>query len=305
MPQPVPDPARPWARLTALTVAAAGGFAVWLSWDFFVNRRAGRIFDEAAREGAAEFHNQVWRIIEPVLDVISEPFVAIVILVGTLVAVLRGRWLIAGQVAVLVGGANLTTQLLKNQVLDRPRLGVMDIHNSLPSGHTTVAASVAAALVLVLPRRGRVWATLLGAGYVALVGAGTVTAQWHRPSDVVAAILVVLAWFALVCAFSPRSTFDDQVPAGKQDVAITTTIAVTLLAVFALLGVLACLWIGSQLRGTGLIQLEMVDHKLAFAGGLAMIITCVAVAFFTMLLLRQGVARAARGAETRGMLSQD
>jgi hypothetical protein len=102
-----------------------------------------------------------------------------------------------------MGGANLSTQVLKHVVLDRPRLGlaVFD-ENTLPSGHTTAAASASAALVFVVPPRARPWAALLGAGYTAATGISTLVGRWHRPSDVAAAVLVVLAWSALACALS-------------------------------------------------------------------------------------------------------
>src|SRR6185503_6696111 len=102
---------------------------------------------------------------------------------------------------VLMVGANLTTQVLKNAVFVRPDLGVEASYgNTLPSGHTTAAASVAAALLLVVPPRVRPWAAVLGAGYTTATGVSTLIGQWHRPSDVVAAVLVVLAWTAIACA---------------------------------------------------------------------------------------------------------
>ena len=69
--------------------------------------------------------------------------------------------------------------------------------NSLPSGHTTVAASVAVALVLVLPPKARAFAAVVGAAYAAVAGVATLSAGWHRPSDAVAAFLVVGVWAAL------------------------------------------------------------------------------------------------------------
>ncbi len=72
--------------------------------------------------------------------------------------------------------------------------------NSLPSGHATVTASVAVALVLVLPAAVRGIAALAGAGVTTVVGVATVSADWHRPSDVVAALLVVGAWAAVAGA---------------------------------------------------------------------------------------------------------
>src|SRR5262249_47992480 len=69
--------------------------------------------------------------------------------------------------------------------------------NSLPSGHATVAASVAVALVLVLPPRARGIGALIGAGYAAFVGVATMSAGWHRPSDSIAAFLIVGLWAAV------------------------------------------------------------------------------------------------------------
>ena len=107
-------------------------------------------------------------------------------------------------VLVLIAGANATTQLFK-QVIDRPNLGV-DIEraaagNSLPSGHATIAAAVAVALLLVLPARVRGVGAVIGAAGAALVGIATLSAGWHRPSDVAAAFLVVGVWANLAGLF--------------------------------------------------------------------------------------------------------
>ncbi|MET0419906.1 MAG: phosphatase PAP2 family protein, partial [Actinoplanes sp.] len=99
--------------------------------------------------------------------------------------------------AVMVAGANATTQLLKTR-LDRPELDGFPMPNSFPSGHATAAASVAFALVLVLPLAVRGLVSLIGAAYVAVIAVATVWAEWHRPSDTIAALLVVLAWGGLV-----------------------------------------------------------------------------------------------------------
>ena len=41
---------------------------------------------------------------------------------------------------------------------------------------------------------------LIGASYVTVIAVATVWAEWHRPSDTIAALLVVLAWGGLVSA---------------------------------------------------------------------------------------------------------
>lgn len=131
------------------------------------------------------------------------------------VALVRRRFRVALAAVVLVVGANLTTEILKNFVITRPDLGLnfandngtTTIANSLPSGHTTVVFSLVLAAILVSPRLLRWFVTLGAAAVGGLTGLATVIAGWHRPSDVVAALLVTLAWAALVSAVvagSPR-----------------------------------------------------------------------------------------------------
>lgn len=133
------------------------------------------------------------------LSVVSEGTLALGLLLVVVLAVLRRRLPLAVASVVLVGGANVTTQLLKKVVLERPDLGLGSA-NSLPSGHTTVAATLAVALVLVVPVAVRSTAAVLGAAYAAATGVSTLVAGWHRPSDVAAALLVVAAWTGLVVA---------------------------------------------------------------------------------------------------------
>jgi hypothetical protein len=115
------------------------------------------------------------------------------------IALIRGRVALAVVVTLFIVGANATVQAAK-YAIQRPDFGVdperAAAGNSFPSGHTAVAVSFAVALVLVLPPRLRGVAAVLGAGYAALAGVATLSAGWHRPSDAVAAILVVGAWAA-------------------------------------------------------------------------------------------------------------
>lgn len=111
------------------------------------------------------------------------------------VAVLRGRVLLAAGAVVVIAGANITTQVLKHTVLDRPDYGLGTL-NSLPSGHTTVVASAVGASLLVAPRAWRPLLALAGGLATTLTGASTIVAGWHRPSDVVAALAVSLVWTA-------------------------------------------------------------------------------------------------------------
>lgn len=117
-------------------------------------------------------------------------------------ALLRRRPDAALGVAVILIGANETTQQLK------PWLGRVDasgasrsaLPSSFPSGHATVAMSLALAAVVAAPRGLRLLAALAGALYATAVGVALVALGWHYPSDVAGGFLVSGAWTALVAA---------------------------------------------------------------------------------------------------------
>jgi membrane-associated phospholipid phosphatase len=109
----------------------------------------------------------------------------------------RRRELVAG--LVVIAGANLTTQLLKT-ALEHVR-GKAWEHgielpwaNSFPSGHTTAAASIAVALLLVTPARHRLRAAIAGGLLTGAVGLSVIVLGWHYPSDVLGGLLVVATW---------------------------------------------------------------------------------------------------------------
>jgi membrane-associated phospholipid phosphatase len=125
---------------------------------------------------------------------------------GALMAIgyVRGGWRLSLGTGGAILGANVTTQLLKRVVFDRPTyLDPGDDHayaNSLPSGHATVAMSLAVGIALVAPARYR-WLGAISAGaYARAVGAATITAGWHRPSDVMAGDLVAVGWGSAAAA---------------------------------------------------------------------------------------------------------
>src|SRR6185503_11420074 len=80
-------------------------------------------------------------------------------------------------------------------LVTRPDLGLGP--NSLPSGHTTVALSIALAAVIVVPSAWRPTIAMGVCAVATLVGVATVLGRWHRPSDVVAATFVCVVWAAL------------------------------------------------------------------------------------------------------------
>jgi membrane-associated phospholipid phosphatase len=96
----------------------------------------------------------------------------------------------------VLGGANVTTQLLKpalGAALD-PGAAPAGFVAAWPSGHTTAAMSLALSLVLVAPARWRPAAgAAAGLGVVAIVSS-IVTTGAHLPSDILGGFGVATAW---------------------------------------------------------------------------------------------------------------
>jgi membrane-associated phospholipid phosphatase len=154
--------------------------------------------DRAEGSNGHELASLVAHLVDPL------PFLAILAAIVALgLAARRTRETAAA--LVLVAGANLTTQVLKH-LLSHDRFEIQyGLHQPLaeafPSGHATAAASLAVALLLVVPPRLRPLAAAAGAAFVAAVGIAVVVIQWHYPSDVLGGLLVVASWtFAAVAA---------------------------------------------------------------------------------------------------------
>lgn len=159
---------------------------------FFVTTRVGQLLDERAFEGARLGQRSLAPITLSLLDSLPIAGVAVALVIAVVVTAIRGNWTVLAIAVLAAVSANILTQLLKNTILDRPDLDVAGYAlNSLPSGHTTVAASAAMVVFLVSSPRMRPIAATIGALFTIVVGGSTLANQWHRPSDVIAALLVV------------------------------------------------------------------------------------------------------------------
>lgn len=180
--------------LAALTCAAALGGTYWA----FVRTTRGQFADESAWREAGLLAPETKGPFLQFLDTL--PTISLVLAAAAIlfVAVLRRRYAAAVVASLVIVASNITTQVLKNVVLDRPDRGVQTLDfNSLPSGHTALAASTAAAVFLLVTPRWRPLTAMLGGAYAVLAGAATFVNLWHRPADVVAALLVVGGWVLL------------------------------------------------------------------------------------------------------------
>jgi membrane-associated phospholipid phosphatase len=183
-----------------IAVAVAESVLFIVLYRLFVMTGLGQHLDTVALASNTLGADRLGRPVNTVLDAISLVAVGIAAGVVGFIALIRRRIALAVTSVVLIVGANATAQLLK-RVLDRPDLGIDEARaaagNSFPSGHTTIAASVVVAFVLVLPPRTRGVGAVVGSLYAAIVGVATLSAGWHRPSDAIAAFLIVGVWAAL------------------------------------------------------------------------------------------------------------
>jgi membrane-associated phospholipid phosphatase len=162
---------------------------------YFVQTTTGQFIDESALVEAVDIHGPAGKAATQFLDWLPTISLVVAAVVVLFVTVIRRRWTAAGIAVAACIGANVATQVLKDVLPTRPDKGVVTLElNSLPSGHTTLAASAAAAVFLMASPRWRPMAGFVGGTFAIASGVSTLINQWHRPADVVAAFLLVGAF---------------------------------------------------------------------------------------------------------------
>ncbi|WP_243767935.1 phosphatase PAP2 family protein [Leifsonia sp. TF02-11] len=162
---------------------------------FFVRSYIGQVIDERSFAGANVWKGDLIAFAQSFLNALPVAAVVIGAVVALIIVLVRRNWLVLAIAAGAAVAANVSTQVLKYSVLSRPAKGVdTGLANSLPSGHTAVAASAALVVFLVTTPRYRPLAAVLGSLFTVAAGASTLVEQWHRPSDVIAGMLVVGFW---------------------------------------------------------------------------------------------------------------
>ncbi len=275
---------------TAAVLLAAGMVVgcvagVALAYRVAVRTVAGRVLDGHALRGAVASRSAVTDYVQGVLDVVSVASLFGAAALIAVIALVRLRRAVGLAALVVLVGANVTSQLLKNLLLHRPDLGLTErtpaTLNSFPSGHSTVAFSVVAALLVVLPGRLRPVLAVAGAAYATVTAAATMSAGWHRPSDSVAAFLVVGAWVAAVALavllVEDRSTVADRRTEAERRTARRLLVAGgLLLAAGAVLAAVAEL-VGLRPGGTFVDGTAYLAGLLVLAGTAALVVAGVLV----------------------------
>lgn len=88
--------------------------------------------------------------------------------------------------------------------LPRPDHGYSYVDNTLPSTHAVIVVAAVAAILMLLPVARPRWVDPLLGVVVLMSCLGNVVGHAHRPSDVVASVLLVLAVASAVTALSGR-----------------------------------------------------------------------------------------------------
>lgn len=186
---------RPLPFLWGALVCAALFAAVYF---VFVRSRIGQVIDERAFAGADVWKGGVIEFAHAFLNALPVVSVIIGAILALVIVLVRRNWPVFAVAVGAAVGANVSTQVLKYTILSRPEKGVdAGLANSLPSGHTAVAASAALVVFLLAAPRFRPLAAVIGSIFAIAAGASTLVEQWHRPSDVVAGMLVVAFWGCL------------------------------------------------------------------------------------------------------------
>lgn len=188
------------ARFVALGCLAVVGLVV--TYVMMVRTYTGQALDEVALAGRDVRDEWIASVADNRLTRITELTLVAAVGLIMMVSLVRRRPRLAVAAATVVLGSVLTTEILKYVVLTRPERVFLEDgggwYNTFPSGHATVAFSPAIATVMVVPPRWRGLVGLVVAAHSTTLAASTVTAGWHRPSDAIAAYLVVLAWTCVV-----------------------------------------------------------------------------------------------------------
>ena len=216
---------------------AAGGcalFSILVAWAA-VFTVTGQAIDTLSMEAAMRWAESLGAVGSNVTHIISVPAMVAVGGLIVLIAWLRRRPTLAGRALGMIIAANTTTQVAK-LLIDRPDFHMSAaILNSLPSGHTTVAMSLALALVMIAPEWFRGPAAWIGYIWTSLVGISVMVFGWHRPADVLVAMAICGFWALILCPLETRV---------RHGVPVQKTMAVIAMAsaLITVLGVVYSVW---------------------------------------------------------------
>lgn len=246
-------------------------------WAITFHAAPVRRLDDGALHGfSAVTRPRLTEVMEAMTS-LADPFAYLLLAAAIiLIALARRRYMTALAIPVILGGANLTAQLLKHALADERLSAFLTPQDQItaaswPSGHAAAAMALGLCLVLAAPPRLRAAAAFLGAGYAVGVGYAVVYLEWHFPSDVLAGYLVAGVWAllgvaALTALRAGRATESEPEPRRRAFGAVAIGLAAAVLPVLGLLSVLA-------LAGHDRAAISQHDLRALalYAGGIALV----------------------------------
>ncbi|MFM9378123.1 phosphatase PAP2 family protein [Gordonia sp. VNK21] len=221
---------RRWLLLALLATAV-----LCAAYVLAVRTATGQRLENAALRGALQVNPAEVTGADEVLATITVTSLGVAVAIVGLIGLIREGWWLACAGVATIGGPVVATEVLKRWVLPRPELvDAPDsiLHNSFPSGHTTVAMAVACGVLVVVPWRWRTPAMIVVGLWAIGIGGYTVIARWHRASDTVGGNAMALIGAAVGALILARLGLVRPVPGRR---APLRALAVTLLALFGLL----------------------------------------------------------------------
>jgi hypothetical protein len=221
---------RRFSTLFAAALALMG--TIYLA---FVTTETGQRLENLALRGAAlrtdsERETGLARLSQVSILIFGAAVVAVVA-----VGLIRRRPRLGIAVGGLMIAAVVAVELLKN-VLPRPLLvegPTWILRNSFPSGSAAVADAMALGAILVSPDRLRWVVVPVAAAYAAIVVEALQTTGWHRLSDTLGSVLVVIAVASAGLALMARAGLIQASEHGRIDRRVRTILLVAALVALA------------------------------------------------------------------------
>jgi membrane-associated phospholipid phosphatase len=190
----------PRSSKLAFAGAALGVCALALTWYLAHDLAALRRVDANVLGGFYQLGRPNLNRVTESIAGLCDPFPFIVLAaVPVAIALLRGRPRVALTIAVLLLGANESTEVLKPLLTGArdPVPGLFITHSTWPSGHATACMSLALAMVISVPARRRPVAAAVMAAFCVAITYSFLELGWHYPSDVLGGFEMSTTWALL------------------------------------------------------------------------------------------------------------
>ncbi|MFT4148295.1 MAG: phosphatase PAP2 family protein [Micrococcaceae bacterium] len=183
---------------------------------FFVYTIRGQNWDQAGVVAVRSHANVLY---PPLLKFFAVFPISAALITGAILGVyafFTKRWRQYIACGFMLLSANITTQLFKRFIIERPeyiqtywynKVTGQEI-NSMPSGHTTVAATLVMAVVIMVPIEKRNLVSFLGIFFYTGIATLLFLGNFHRASDVVGAFMVVGFWMVLSLIILAKLSID-------------------------------------------------------------------------------------------------